>query len=199
MSAEREILIEGRGIAGHNLAANLADGGWNVVLSGKEFKTPRSWFVLSEHLPQEIQRDISHGEIPSYSLDACRFIIVDSKTGSVKYDFSSKTSGEIDGSKYVMIDDASTKDYFKKRALSRSSVFEVSSNVINVRKEGNNQVVRFENGEVHYFNKVVDASGSSSNLLRKLESQPLKDDALAFWIYGYRVKGKFDPKTMYFL
>lgn len=198
MSHERDILIEGRGLAGHNLATKLADNGWNVLLSGQEYKTKRSWFVLKDRLPNETQEMITNGTIPSHNLDACRFVIVNSETSEVIHDFSSKTSGKLNDHACVMIDDKATKNIFRERATSQSNVTEVASKVKTVKENGNGYKVVLNNGDKHVVSSVVDASGSASNVVRRLENSPLKDDALVFWIYGYKVTGEFDPKTMIF-
>jgi flavin-dependent dehydrogenase len=197
MSGERDILIEGRGISGYNLAAKLSDGGWNVLLSGREFKVPRSWFVLSDRLPEDTRELVKDGTIPSHPHRACRFIIVDSHTGDVKDDFTPQTRGKLDDFACLMIDDTATKGVFRDRAFS-SGISVVPSSVKEVKANGQGYNVLFENGDKHKVNKVVDASGTASNVLRRLESGNLRDDALVYWIYGWRVKGNFDSDTMIF-
>lgn len=193
-----EILIEGRGLAGHNLANRLADNGSDVLLSGKEYKVPRSWFVLTDRLPTQTQEKIRSGEIPSNTLDACRFVIIDPKTNEVKDDFTSKSHGQFNDFACVVIDDRVTKAIFRDSALSHSSVSVNRSSVRRVSERGAGYEVLFENGEKESFEKVVDASGSSSKLLRSLEDSPLADNPIVYWIYGWRVRGKFDKNTMVF-
>lgn len=198
MSVERDVLIEGRGLSGYNLAANLAENGWNILLTGKEYKNPRSWFVLLNRLPERTRNLIKDGIIVSHPLDACRFIIVDSKTDKVTADFISNTHNQLNTFDCVMIDDKTTKQVFKNTALSHNNISTTQSSVSSITEQGKNYQVTLESGEKHLVNKVVDASGSASKLLRRLTTNPLQDDALVYWIYGYRAKGTFDPNTMIF-
>lgn len=191
-----EILIEGKGIAGYNLATKLADNGAGLLLSGAEYNKSRSWFVLSDRLPQDLQSRVRSGEIPSHSLDAFRYILIDPITGDIKQDFTTRTHDRLVNLACVMLDDNKTKALFKDLALSQSSISTTDSSVLTVSEKGHGYEVIFDSGEKETFEKVVDASGSRSKLLRSLKEDPLKDNAIVYWVYGRRVRGKFDPNTM---
>lgn len=194
----KEILIEGRGLAAHNLAHELGQNGWKVLLTGRPFTTTRSWFVLGDRLPQEVREKVQNGEIKAHALQGCRFVIVNPEKGIAEHDFTADTNNILDPFACMMIDYNGLKKYYLQRALNTSGVETVNSRVSRIERGKNDFVVDLEDGSRINVEKVVDASGTESRLLRRFIPEKLDDDTLVLWIYGYRTSGHFDPKVMVF-
>ncbi len=195
--SRKELLVAGGGVSGLRVSASLAERGQGVALvEPNPDRDLRSWFLIKNRLPLDVQQVINKGEISTKGLTGLHFYIFDHEGDLIDH-YGASLDREAHCDNYLMVDQSEIEQYLKRDAI-KSGVRFVQDKVEEISSEGGCLKARLRDGQTIDTEAVIDATGPDSFISRHslTEGERLSDDAFALWVVGARMTGEFNPELM---